>query len=228
MANDLLSGIVYDDRILKIVTDILGDKPVYFGDSSFLIDNKQWGFHKDNADRYDEKSPDWLTPYTILRCGIYLQDHTKQSGGLLLRDKSHKTTSINEGKAFNVPVEMGDLVIWSLKTTHSGNAKLFKLFPNIIVNPKYYNLIPDFLFREQDIPRVAIFLTYAKNDHHLQRYITYLKTREYAVSNWQKHDYSAETWLKVLEKPLTVWDMKKEAAGLDAAELNKEHADIPY
>ena len=48
----------------------------------FHGDGVQRGFHKDNADRVDPNAPDWNGRYTVLRFGIYLQDHYRHTGGL--------------------------------------------------------------------------------------------------------------------------------------------------
>src|SRR5262245_18101309 len=71
-----------DDRVLSIAAQILGDTPVYYGDSSCNLGQHAFGFHKDNADRSDPNAPDWKGKYTQIRFGLYLQDHSWHSGGL--------------------------------------------------------------------------------------------------------------------------------------------------
>src|SRR5690606_35997020 len=112
-----------DGKLVGIARQILGsDEIFYAGDGSFTVNGTQHGFHKDNADRNDPAAPDWRDPYTILRFGIYLQDHMFHSGGLNLRIGSHTKVSLTEGRNIAVRSRIGDVVVWSLRTTHSGNA----------------------------------------------------------------------------------------------------------
>jgi hypothetical protein len=135
LANPHLRRVLTDGRLVDIARRMLGsDEIVYSGDSSFTINAKGCGYHKDNADRVDPKAPDWSGRYTILRFGIYLQNHYRHSGGLNLRVKSHNTPSIKEGKNLYVRTRVGDVGVWSLRTTHSGNAMLLR-FPRS-VHPK--------------------------------------------------------------------------------------------
>jgi hypothetical protein len=228
LSNPLLHEIVFDKRVLDILRELTADQLIYFGDSSYLVDNKSHGFHKDNPDRNDPTAPDWYGDYSVLRVGIYLQDHTHSSGGLLLRDKSHKLFSISEGRGFNVPIQKGDVVVWYLKTTHSGNARLFKLFNSLIINPKYYKFVPRFLFLTEKAKRIGIFLSYGEKSSHLSRYLDYLKTRKYSVSNWQNSVYDPKVLAEAEERGLKVIDMRPLALKIPVDSLNEFHADIPY
>jgi len=229
LSSPYLHTIVYDDRILNIVRKLIGDDIIYFGDSTYLVDNKQWGFHKDNPDRIDPKGPDWTgEKYDAIRVGIYLQDHINSPGGLLLRDKSHNLFPITAGKAFNVPVEKGDVAIWYLKTTHSGNAKLFRFFPGLIINPKYYQFVPEFMFIPAKTERIGVFLTYGKKTAPTQRFIDYLKTRQYGVTNWQNSNYDPKDITEAEKHGLKIIDMRAEVKDVEIEKLNLFHADIPY
>jgi len=229
LSNPYLHQLVYDDRIIKALKEVIDGTPVYSGDGNYLWNNKQWGYHKDVPDREDQKAPDWLGPYTVVRSGIYLQDTTHSSGGLLLRDKSHNTISINEGKPFNVPLEIGDFVIWNLRTTHSGHTKLFKVFSKYMVNPKYYRLFPQFFFVPDKTERAAIFLTYAREDKHLNRYLKYLLSRVSSVKYIQNSIYNPEVLKEAEKHGLKVIDMRtEEVLKLNPEDLNLHHKDIPY
>jgi len=228
LSNSLLNKLLYDVRLIDIFKNMLPGQPVYFGDGNFLLDNKDYGFHKDNPDRNDPNGPDWEGDYNIFRAGIYLQNHAKYSGGVLLRDKSFKSISTRVGKSFNVPIEPGDVAVWNLRTTHSGNAKLFKLFPGIIINPKYYGLIPKFLFKSQKKKRIGIFLTIAREGKNLDRYLQYLKSRQYAVAYWQNSVYNPEIIAKAEQNGLKILDMHEEVKNIDVKTLNYQHKDIPY
>jgi len=108
LSNPGLRSSLTDGRLVEIARTLLGsDEIVYAGDSSFTFNSNQHGYHKDNADRTDPKAPDWQGRYTILRFGVYLQDHYTHTKGLNLRERSHNTTSLAEGQEHLCPVAGG-------------------------------------------------------------------------------------------------------------------------
>ena len=163
MLNKEISKFLLDDRLLEIVNIILGDIPVYFGDSSFTVYENHIGvgkYHKDCTDRLDPNAPDWQGKYPLLRVGFLLQNHKRQSGGILLGKESHNIlfskkilqTFYEEvygwifGKFKHIESEIGDLVIWNLRTTHAPMGKYFKYFFKIpiserfVVIPRFYKI----------------------------------------------------------------------------------------
>jgi hypothetical protein len=169
LSKDQLRHVVLDERIIQIVKVVLGGAPVYFGDSNYHFGVGFRGFHRDNVDRTDLTAPDWQGEYTIVRLGIYLQDHKNYSGGLKVKAGSHKNKS---GKSILVDSEEGDVAIWSLRTIHSGNAVRLKLFPHFSIDrSRIEGMVPAFLKKDQQRERVSIFLTYALKGKHLDRYI---------------------------------------------------------
>ena len=79
LANPQIGHIVYDERIIRIVENLLGGNITYFGEGRLLIESvngrKGGAFHRDNPDREDGKGPDWKSKYDVVRVGIYLEDH---------------------------------------------------------------------------------------------------------------------------------------------------------
>lgn len=175
--------VLFDERIISCVKQILGEKLVYFGDSSVQTGEGERGFHKDNVDRYDIKGADWQSDYTLIRVGIYLQDHTKLSGGLKLRVRSHCYPSYHKGKAIDVKNELGDVVIWSLRTTHSGNNVRLRGLPGLCLHPRLELKVPDYLKAAGTEERIAMFATFGAPSSHLDRYI------ENMVRRGDYHDY---------------------------------------
>ncbi len=158
LSKENLHPILLDDRILQIAKTILGSTDlIYFGDSSYQIGTGSRGFHRDNIDRTDLSGPDWKGEYTLIRLGIYLQNHKDYSGGLKIKVGSHKNTN---GKAVFVGSEIGDVVVWSLKTLHSGNAVRLKFFNNFSINEgRGEEMIPSFLKKDQQQERISLFMT---------------------------------------------------------------------
>lgn len=178
LSKEKLRHVLLDDRILTIAKKILNtDKLVYFGDSSYQIGTGLRGFHRDCIDRTDLNGPDWQGEYTLIRIGVYLQDHKNYSGGLKIKLGTHKNA---DGKPVFVDSEVGDVALWSLKTIHSGNAVRLKMFPNYSINTSgKENLVPSFLKKDEQQERISLFMTFAVKSSHMERYLDeYTRKRE--------------------------------------------------
>lgn len=228
LSNPLLRRVILDDRVLDIAGKILGDTPVYFGDSNCVIGEKSHGYHKDNADRTDIKAPDWQSKYTLIRFGLYLQDHSKHSGGLNVRAQSHNFISAQKGKNVYLATSPGDLVVWNLRTSHSGNGHVLKVMRGLHLDPRIADRLPRFLFSSTDRERVALFFTFGLDDQHLKRYITYLKTRAYMVSTWRNSEYNDAVWHAITGKALIVKDVWKDIREEAELGMNEFYIPIPY
>jgi hypothetical protein len=169
LSKDPLRHVLLDERIIHLVKVVLGDKPVYFGDSNYHFGVGFRGFHRDNVDRTDLTAPDWDGDYPIVRLAIYLQDHKNYSGGLKVKVGSHKNPS---GKSVFIDSEEGDVAIWSLRTIHSGNAVRLKFFPNFSIDrARLEAMVPAFLKKDQQRERATLFMTFGLKSKHLDRYI---------------------------------------------------------
>jgi hypothetical protein len=228
LSNPLLRSVVLDDRVLSIVRKVLGGTPVYFTDGGCVMGNKSHGYHKDNADREDPNAPDWQSDYTIIRLGLYLQDHSRHSGGLNIRKKSHNVTNTHEGENIYLRTRPGDLVLWNLRTSHSGNGRLLRLFPGIQLSPERADRLPQILFAPSEGERAALFWAYGLEDHHLKRYISYLKTRTYMVENWRNSHYDYSVWEAAAGKDLVIREMHAEIQGETGLGASAGYVPIPY
>lgn len=228
LSNPFLRTVVLDDRVLAIAARILGGTPVYFGDSTSMIGDKSHGYHKDNADRDDINAPDWRSKYTLIRFGLYLQDHSAHSGGLNIRVKSHNVANTQKGRNVYLRTKPGDLVVWNLRTSHSGSGRLFRLLRGVQLAPDLADRLPRLLFEPAQAERAALFWSYGLDDHHLRRFITYLKTRTYAATSWQNSEYGPDVWEAINGKNLIVRDMRNETQNESNLGKNQAHAPIPY
>jgi hypothetical protein len=241
LSNPRLSRVVLDDRILRLSHALLGTRPTYFGDSSWYSSNAGGfaiGFHKDNADKSNQNGPDWDGVYPLLRMGIYLQDHVEHSGGLALRDRSHHTTDCLVGQPFAVPTAKGDVVVWSLRTSHSGFVSRPRLFPNAFLPLTVQNVLtvgakaeyrpPKLLFRPTEYPeRLALFASFGVDGKHVRRYVEYLKTRRYAVELWKQSRYTDTVRAEAQEKELGLIDAPAQVKDIDPETVRKEHQEPP-
>jgi hypothetical protein len=231
LSNPHMKHALTDGKMAEVAKQILGsDEVVYAGDSSFTVNSNQHGYHKDNADRIDPNAPDWQGKYTILRFGIYLQDHYTHTGGLNLRHASHNTVSLKEGKHLYIRNHVGDLAVWSLRTSHSGNGTLLKW-------PRWHS--PEPPVKPDEFPwwwrpakpdgdRMAIFAAIGLNDAHHDRYVEYLKTRTYICRIWRKSPYDDTAIAEAEANGLKVRNVPKEIEGDDTVGQHEKWEAIPY
>ena len=239
LSNKYLNHLFLNEKLMALLTEILGEKPVYFGDSTYQIASVEGGiatgFHKDSVDRKNPNGIDWGNDYSLIRVGIYLQDHKDFSEGLVVRTNSHHTPDLKTGKKINVPSQKGDLIIWYLTTTHSGNAKRIKGTNEALLmkdNPasglvnKVYDKILYKLLQPSQKDRVALFATFGKNDNHLERYLKYLKHRAYMVDIWKKTDYDSAILEAIKNQgKLKVREMKSEAMAINPSAFEEYNFD---
>ncbi|NHN55908.1 phytanoyl-CoA dioxygenase family protein [Calidifontibacter sp. DB0510] len=230
LARPGLRSVLTDGAMIEIARKILGKDEIYYaGDSAFTINATGRGWHKDNADRTDGNAPDWRSRYTQLRFGIYLQDHTKHTGGLNLRKGSHEILSLKEGENIYVPFEPGDIGVWSMRITHSGNGQLIRFPRRKTTDPDDKDTkIPSWRMAPKDGDRMAIFAALGLDDEHAARYTDYLKTRKYAVDLWRGGPYSAEALEEARRAGLKVRDVPSEVINDPNAGKNADYAPIPY
>ena len=229
LSDETLAEFVLDDHLLESVTHILGEEPVYFGDSNVsILDRVQRGWHKDNADRFDASAPDWHSRYTIVRVACYLQDHARHSGGVNVRQRSHQRDSRDRGPTRYVASRPGDLVIWNLRTTHSADGVLVRGAPWLGVPPRVASFLPRVLVAPREPRRVALFATFGVPDTHLDRYLQYLMTREYAVETWRHSCWSQSVRRTAAARRVLLREMKLEVTGRSNLGENVKYEPIPY
>jgi hypothetical protein len=230
LSNPDMRDVLVDGRLVEISRKILGrDDIVYYGDSSFTIIPGIPGYHKDNADRHDPKAPDWQNePYTQLRFGIYCQDHYRHSGGLNLRERSHNTTSMTKGKTVYLRTRVGDVGVWSLRTTHSGGGILLKFPRRHDPDPGQADQYPKWRIAKPHAERVSVFAALGADDQHAERYVQYLKTRTYLVNALRNSVYDDEALALAEKAGLRVRDVPREIEGDELVGQNEKWMAIPY
>jgi len=192
LSKKLLRNILLDDRITGLAKEILGtEKLIYFGDSSYQIGTGLRGFHRDCLDREFNSGPDWQSKYTLIRLGLYLQDHSTYSGGLKVKPGTHEKS---DGPSVFINNKPGDLVAWSLKLLHSGNAVKLKWMPSLCIdNQGIENRIPNFLKQEEEHERISLFMTFAAESNHVDRYIQeYEMKRPDTIAHLKASVYDSE------------------------------------
>lgn len=239
IANPHLGGdsFILHPRFRPLINAFVPGPPVHFGDASYAYGTMGGPtFHKDNPDRQNPAGPDWRSPYSVVRFGVYLQDHSQHSGGLALRDRSHLESSINRGRPFAAPTVPGDVVAWSLRTTHSGFATRLRGIPKVFVPLTLMSLLlgrkdynpTRFPFRPLAVyPRMALFASFGVEDRHLRRFIRHLKTCDYAVRAWQATNYTEDVRGRLAAAGIGLLDMPAQTRGIDPSTLNKDYVPLP-
>ncbi|MDB2357148.1 hypothetical protein N9W10_03180 [Gammaproteobacteria bacterium] len=169
--------IIFDERVLDCVRKLIGSDIVYFQDSTIQIGEGLTGYHKDNKTDNDPNHSDWKSNYDVIRMGVYFQNVKDFSGGINIKLGSHNHADYHSGKGINVPLETGDIVFWKLTTTHSGNAKRLKFFPEISLLGRVQRMLPEYFFIPAEMQRMALFATYGKPGVHLDSFINYFKSK---------------------------------------------------
>ena len=142
--------------------------------------------------------------------GFFFQDHSLHSGGIKFRTGSHKKllyygkflktlipsifkvllgklsikSLLNTGKIVNAKSEMGDVVIWNLRTEHSGGAVILKDDPDNALLPYQDEQIPDNKkLPEHDI-RMAVFCCFAASHQATESYISWKVNNKGYKDHW--------------------------------------------
>lgn len=235
LSDSQLSEIVLHPAVLAIARAILGGDPVYFGDSTVLIGDHGSGFHKDNADRDDPAAPDWaVSKYPLIRFGLYTQEHNDRlPGGLDLRVGSHEHCDLTSGPHVSPAVQPGDLVVWNMRITHSGNSRILKylnhrLTPSSLFSRVVEKFAGSHLLRSLDDERLGFFFSFGLAGPQLDRYLRYLKSRSYAVDNWHQSHWPSEIRSRIEQTGLSVVDMTGYVPTPEDGPVNVQHRTIPY
>ncbi len=175
--------VMLDARLVGIARRLLGDSLAYFGDSSIRVGSGGRGFHKDFID------PVLGPTEGGLRFVLYLQDHARASGGLKVRLGSHRFTSRHFGRMMNVPTELGDLVVFYLRGSHTGHNVRLRALPNLCLHPKLEDLVPQRFQLALSEERIALLWTFAPPGPHVDRYLGWIARDPRA---WRGFAYSPE------------------------------------
>ncbi|WP_265445289.1 hypothetical protein [Flexivirga meconopsidis] len=211
LATSPLRHVLTDGKMAAVAGKLLGtDQILYGGDSSATINGKIRAWHKDNTDRLDRDAPDWDDRYTQLRFGIYLQDHTAHTGGLNVKVGSHDICDLETGETTYLKNSPRDLLVWSMRITHSGAGTLLKDPEARFPEPNEWNAFPDNEIAPAHDERMAIFAHIGADDKHGRRYLDYLKTRTYMVNAWRSRPFTDEIRAELADAGFVVRDMPSE------------------
>ena len=118
-----LAFIFAHPRILTVVKQVLGETNVVFTGHCDIHMNMLSGWHKDSGETvpggYFTGPYMTSTDCRVFKVAIYLQD-TGQRDGFTARLGSHHETDLSIGKEINVQSRTGDIVVFDVRITHTG------------------------------------------------------------------------------------------------------------
>jgi hypothetical protein len=195
-----------DPRVLGVIGELLGSRPTYFGESVLRMGSiGVRGWHRDCVNRRKFRGGlDWHDPYRILRCGIYMQDQSRHAGGLALRPRSNRPGFQIRSLPILVDAEVGDLVVWDLRTVHSGEAVRLRGLRDLPLHPRLQTMLPQVLRVREARERMVLFMSFGLRGPHLDHYLNYLQTRKQNREIWATSRFGPEVWEQAAEAGLDV------------------------
>jgi hypothetical protein len=229
LCDPVLRTYLLDDRLLAVVRALIGDDIVYFGDSSTCFGDNVGPFHKDIVDKGDPNGPDWRGRYTVIRLGLYMQSHRGLPNGLNIRRGSHNVCSDSVGEFVYVDTNVGDLVVWSLRTTHAGGGMTVFGRPINPATPLGWVLRRAPMLRDRPMTeRVVLFSSFGAPGPHLDRFVAYLGTRRYAVERSRASTYVEQAIAAAEAKGVMVRAMGGDLDVDRLTKVNVDHVPLPY
>ena len=207
MSLEGMAEYLLDDRLVSIAKDVLGEEIIYFGDSALHCKPNNRIFHNDaRGDNWDPSNSD----YPLYRMGFFFQDHASHSGGIKFRVGSHKKllyysnflktlfmglfkiligklsvkALLNTGKIVNAKSEIGDVVIWNLRTEHSGGAVIIKDNPDKGLLPSQDDKISENEKLPEHDTRMAVFCCFGAPHEATESYIAWKVNNKGYKNHW--------------------------------------------
>lgn len=195
-------------RVVNIVKDLIGEVVIYPGLSLTRTHDvpKPFGLRFFHTDVVNDDG-DFATEYAVLNTGMYLEDHTNFSGGLKIRPGSHMrycTTNktlkefwknlmkrilmvdfagawglVFAGRSVNPDLMPGDLLLWWVRTHHSGYAVRPRLFRSLSLPPIIENWLPSWARLPDNPDRNVILSIFAAPSKYLETYMTHQKRKSH-------------------------------------------------
>jgi Phytanoyl-CoA dioxygenase (PhyH) len=186
---------------LEVARQLVGPAVLHPHETAVHLGAVNRGWHKDSRDyhREDPNGTDWQDDYRVIHFAYYLQDHRQRSGALAVKRGSHRIRNHVEGPVVPILNGPGDLVVFDLRTTHTGNTVMprsqFEWLPESLVHPipspsqrsrRRFQPLPllqaalqrlPFVYEQPYADRLAIFFVYGADDQHTRNFFDYLKAR---------------------------------------------------
>lgn len=119
-----LEWLFYHPKILSVMRQLLGEE-IIFTSHCDVHSKTMSGWHKDDGMQVMPGGyfgqPMYDNPNCrVYKVALYLQDHVNNLGGLTVRKNSHRLASINDGQETYLKTRVGDIIIFDVRLTHTG------------------------------------------------------------------------------------------------------------
>jgi hypothetical protein len=223
LERDLLSEprlrhLVLDPRIVSIARQAVGGTPAYFGMTKLMVQwQRDWTpFHRDNVDAMldDPRGPDWSSDYSLVRLGLYLQDHSRHGGSLWIREASHVGPRAR-GRPCPLANELGDVGVWSLRATHGvrpwpadplGISPRLPDLPAAVLHRALRPLTPP-AYKYWPRPRIFIHLVFGRDDAHLAHFMHHVPRLDklaWVHTQWRNASHDQDTVRLAAERGMRI------------------------
>lgn len=190
-----LEWLFYHPKIIAIMRQLLGEE-IIFTSHCDVHSRTMSGWHKDDGMQVMPggyfSQPMYENPNCrVYKVALYLQNHANNLGGLTIRKKSHKFASINDGEETYLKTKAGDIIIFDVRLTHTGQRdfvplpqfkKVSDLLQKVIkkvgnMDRDRSNLYLKDIYDKLSGDRLSIFFTYGASNQH---------TIDFAVNNMKR------------------------------------------
>jgi hypothetical protein len=192
--------IMFSARVVNAVKDLLGETIYYPGLSLTRTNDTpaRFGLRFFHTDVVGDDG-DFATEYAVLNTGMYLEDHAHFSGGLKIRPGSHQHLCVTHktlkeflkdltkrilmldfggawglvfaGRSVNPDLMPGDLLLWWVRTHHSGYAVRPRFFRTLSLPPIIENWLPRWARLPDNPERNVILSIFAAPSKYLETYM---------------------------------------------------------
>lgn len=119
-----LNKIVSSKNLDQIISGIIGEQVLFIGHNDLHV-NRNVNWHKDRlngeARRFEINNP-WSKvgeeTMKIYKVNIYLQDHSNNNDGLIVKKGSHVFEDMNYGEVVFLKPSLGSVVVFDQRITH--------------------------------------------------------------------------------------------------------------
>lgn len=225
--------VMLSEKVITIIKDLIGEPVVYLGLSLTRTNDfpKPFGSRFFHTDTMGDDG-NYSIEYPIINTGIYLEDHTHFSNALKIMPRSHTRACItsktitealkhiakclmagnfsgawsilNLHASVNVPSMPGDLIIWYVRTHHSGYGVRPRFFPNCSLPPVIENWIPSFLRLPDNPERDVMLSIYTTPSKYLEKYIQLQIPKGYRREHYLNNQCLESDEIQKLAKELNV------------------------
>jgi hypothetical protein len=120
----ILKQIVYSKNLETLIRDLIGESVNFVGHNDLHV-NRNVNWHKDRlngaARKYEVNNP-WSElngqVMKIYKVNIYLQDHSNNNDGLMIKKGSHKFENLEKGETVILKPKIGSIVVFDQRITH--------------------------------------------------------------------------------------------------------------